>query len=107
MANASLLTLGAVSMRIDRLERDNKVTRTRSTEDRRIVLVSLTDEGRRLIESIHPLHVRAMSQLLSDLTPEDVATLLPLLRKVEASIEAHEAAVRSAPVGVEEHSPTA
>ncbi len=105
IADSSLLTLGAVSMRIDRLARDGKVSRTRSTEDRRIVLVSLTDEGRELIERIHPLHVEAQSQLLSDLSPEEVAALEPLLRKVEQSIDAHEEDVRSAPIGVEESRP--
>lgn len=105
IANASLLTLGAVSMRIDRLERDGKVTRTRSTEDRRIVLVSLTDEGRELIERIHPLHVQAQSRLLADLSSDEVAALEPLLRKVEESIRAHQEEVRSSPIGNEESTP--
>lgn len=105
IAQASLLTLGAVSMRIDRLERDGKVIRNRSMEDRRIVLVSLTDEGRELIERIHPLHVQAQSQLLADLSAEDVGALEPLLRKLEASMQAHEGEVRPSPVGIEEGSP--
>lgn len=104
IADSSLLTLGAVSMRIDRLERDGKVTRTRSTEDRRIVLVRLTDAGRDLIQRIHSRHVEAQSGLLSDLTGEEVAILVPLLRKVEQSIRAHEDEVRSAPIGIEESS---
>lgn len=102
IANSSLLTLGAVSMRIDRLERDGKVRRTRSVDDRRIVLVSLTDEGRELIERIHPLHVRAQTMLLADLSQDDLAALEPLLRRVEQSIRTHEGEVRSLPVGTEE-----
>ncbi|KRE35089.1 hypothetical protein ASG73_17265 [Janibacter sp. Soil728] len=105
IASTSLLTLGAVSMRIDRLEKDGKVTRARSSEDRRIVFVSLTGAGRQLIESIHPHHVQAQSRLLADLSSEDLAALEPLLRKVEESMRAHEDEVRSAPIGIEEASP--
>ncbi|NYF98050.1 MarR family winged helix-turn-helix transcriptional regulator [Janibacter cremeus] len=104
IADSSLLTLGAVSMRIDRLERDGMVTRNRSTEDRRIVLVSLTGQGCELIQRIHPMHVKAQSRLLSDLTDDEVAALQPLLRKVERSVRAHEEEVRSAPIGTEESS---
>lgn len=104
IADSSLLTLGAVSMRIDRLEGDGWVTRQRSTEDRRIVLVRLTDEGRELIRRIHPRHVEAQSRLLSDLTSDEVAALGPLLRKVEQSVRAHEDEVRTASIGIEESS---
>ncbi|WP_068252179.1 MarR family winged helix-turn-helix transcriptional regulator [Janibacter corallicola] len=102
IANGSLLTLGAVSMRIDRLARDGKVTRSRSSEDRRIVLVSLTDRGRELIDGIHPCHVQALGRLLADLSAEELAALGPLLRKVEMSIQAHGAEAREYPMGVEQ-----
>lgn len=36
---------------VDRLEKRNLATRNRSTEDRRVVDVSLTDEGRTLVEN--------------------------------------------------------
>lgn len=51
IADAALLTSGAMTTRIDRLEKRGLVQRRRNDADRRSVLVSLTTKGRQLIDA--------------------------------------------------------
>jgi MarR family 2-MHQ and catechol resistance regulon transcriptional repressor len=73
---------------IDNLERDGLVRRRRSTEDRRQVEVSLTDEGRELIEEVFPRHAERITRLYGALEPEEQEELGRLCRKLGRSIDA-------------------
>ena len=72
---------------IDNLERQGWVRRERSKEDRRVVLVSLTAEGRRKIERIFPEHARRIAELMSGLSPDEQETLGRLCKKLGLSID--------------------
>ena len=62
--------------------------RERSTEDRRVVYIRLTDKGARLAQrtSIEPMEV--FRGALATLTPADVHDLLRILAKLEKSVRA-------------------
>jgi MarR family 2-MHQ and catechol resistance regulon transcriptional repressor len=67
-----LFTTGAnITVIVDNLERRGLVLRTRDTADRRLVAVSLTPEGKRLVEALFPAHVARIVELYSVLTPEE------------------------------------
>ena len=73
---------GNTTLVIDNLEKRNLVHRRRDPNDRRVVMVELTDEGRELIAGIFPVHVRAVTQEMATLTPEEQRQLGDLCRKL-------------------------
>lgn len=82
-----MVTSGAVSKRIDRLERAGLVTRRVSTVDARARLIRLTDKGRRLVDAVLVEHVANEARLVAGLSSDDREVLAALLRKLGKSIE--------------------
>ena len=77
-----LKSSGNITMVIDNLEKRGLVQRQRDTQDRRVVTVHLTTDGRHLIETIFPRHVNDIVAEMALLTPEEQSTLGQLCRKV-------------------------
>lgn len=67
---------------IDNLEKRRLVHRERAKDDRRKIIVHLTDVGLNLIKDIFPKHVRAIEQQFSVLSAEEKQLLCDLLRKL-------------------------
>ena len=83
-----MVTSGAVTKRIDRLERSGLVTRRVSEVDARARLIRLTAEGRRIVDEAVVEHVINEKRLLAGLSAVERETLADLLRKLGESIEA-------------------
>lgn len=79
LARFTMVTTGAMTKRLDRLERDGLVTRRRSGADGRGRVVALTDAGRELIDRAFAEHMANERRLLADLTEEQAAQLESLL----------------------------
>ncbi|KUL40427.1 transcriptional regulator [Streptomyces sp. NRRL F-4489] len=79
LAAHTMVTTGAMTKRIDRLERDGLVTRRRSATDGRGRVVALTDAGRDLIDRAFTDHMRNERTLLDTLTPQEATQLESLL----------------------------
>ncbi len=79
LAAHTMVTTGAMTKRIDRLERAGLVTRRRSSDDQRGRIVALTRPGRELIDRAFTDHMRNERRLLDLLTPADSASLETLL----------------------------
>jgi MarR family 2-MHQ and catechol resistance regulon transcriptional repressor len=71
---------------VDNLERAGWVTRARSREDRRIVVVELTEPGRKKIAQVFPAHARRVTGLLGALSAEEQDALGRLAKKLGLSI---------------------
>lgn len=71
---------------LDNLERNKWIQRERSPEDRRVVVVSLTPEGRRVIERVFPAHAAHVAALMGALTAEEQETLGALCKKLGLSL---------------------
>jgi MarR family 2-MHQ and catechol resistance regulon transcriptional repressor len=67
---------------IDNLERDGLVRRERDREDRRVIHVYLTDKGHTKIEAVLPIHVAALVEEFSVLSPKEQETLGELCKKL-------------------------
>ena len=65
------LTPGSISVAVDRLLKRGLVTRTNSSEDRRVRVVDLTPSGRRLIEQVFAAHSRQIDRLAEVLSPKE------------------------------------
>ncbi|MER6632581.1 MarR family transcriptional regulator [Streptomyces sp. NPDC000987] len=79
LAAHTMVTTGAMTKRIDRLERAGLVTRRRSEDDQRGRIVALTAPGRELIDRAFTEHMRNERRLLDALTPAEAAALETLL----------------------------
>ena len=76
-----------ITRMLDRLEANGWINRERSTSDRRTVMVSITDEGVLLLESIQEPLDQCHQEQMGHLEPEELETLCQLLRKVRAPHE--------------------
>jgi DNA-binding MarR family transcriptional regulator len=101
LAAFTMVTTGAMTKRIDRLERDGLVTRRRSTTDGRGRVVALTEAGRELIDQAFSEHMRNERRLLDHLTPEDAAQLESLLARWLAHFESPVEATPAEPAPAE------
>ncbi len=84
---STMLSSGAMTNRLDRLEGRGLVRRSPDPGDRRGVLITLTEEGLDLIEEAVEAHVRNEDRLLCSLGDEDREQLADLLRKLLVSME--------------------
>jgi DNA-binding MarR family transcriptional regulator len=79
LAAHTMVTTGAMTKRIDRLEQAGLVTRRRSDGDQRGRIVALTASGRELIDQAFTDHMRNERRLLDLLTPDEAEVLESLL----------------------------
>ncbi len=82
-----MVTTGAMTKIVDRLERDGLVTRRRSSADGRGRVVALTTAGRELIDRAFAEHLRNERRLLDHLALADAAQLEALLTTWLAQLE--------------------
>jgi DNA-binding MarR family transcriptional regulator len=82
-----LLSSGAMTNRLDRLEDAGLVRRIPDDDDRRRTRVALTERGRQTIDEAMDAHIRGLEGLLGFLGDEDRDTLESLLRRVLAHLE--------------------
>jgi len=61
---------------VDRMEQRGLVERQRDEEDRRVVRVSLTDEGRKMVGGMAAERRERLSEILDDMTDEELAGFL-------------------------------
>ncbi|MEO3812080.1 MarR family transcriptional regulator [Sphaerisporangium sp. B11E5] len=88
LLRATLVTSGTMTNRIDRLAAARLVRRRPDPEDRRGVLVSLTDAGRERVDAAFADLLRRERDLLAGLAPADQHTLAGLLRTILAPFDA-------------------
>ncbi|TDD80741.1 MarR family transcriptional regulator [Actinomadura darangshiensis] len=79
LAAHTMVTTGAMTKRLDRLEKAGLVTRRRSDDDQRSRIVALTEPGRELIDRAFTDHMRNERHLLDRLTPAEAEALETLL----------------------------
>lgn len=81
LVSQAMVTTGAITNRIDRLEQRGLVERT-TTDDRRKVVVRLTPAGLKLVEEVVEGHLDTERELLASLSPRQQGELAGLLRTV-------------------------
>lgn len=69
---------------IDTLERDELVTREPDRQDRRMMLVRMTEKGRELLARLLPRHFQTVAQLMAPLNESERQTLIELLGRISA-----------------------
>ena len=86
LMRTALVTSGAITQRLDRLEERGLITRERSPADGRAVVVSLTPAGSAALDAALPDHLDTERKLLEGLTSDDRERLAELLRRFLVSL---------------------
>lgn len=86
LMRSSMVTSGAITQRLDRLEARGWVTRKPSESDGRGVNVALTEEGLALIDAALPDHVQNEERILGVLSSEQRDQLADILRTLLESL---------------------
>lgn len=83
---AILSSVGTISLVVSNLKKMGYVKRKTDENDKRVSILSLTDEGRAVIEKVIPENEAMIYDYMKDLSEEETATLLSLLKKLGANI---------------------
>ncbi|MEM9133877.1 MAG: MarR family transcriptional regulator [Actinomycetota bacterium] len=86
LLDSMMITSGAMTNRIDRLEARGLVTRSKSPTDGRQVLVTLTMQGRTTLDAALADHVENERRLISSLDPDQQQDLIALLRRLHHGV---------------------
>lgn len=79
---ATMMSSGGMTARLDRLERRDLIERRPNPADRRGVLVRLTKHGESIIERALPEHLANEARLTACLSSKELRTLSNLLKKL-------------------------
>ncbi|QDC01019.1 MarR family transcriptional regulator [Mesorhizobium sp. 8] len=82
----TMVTSGAMTNRLDRLEKAGLIRRVPHPSDRRGLMVQLTEEGRELIDRAVEAHIENEHRILSSLDTEERERLAALLEKLIAGL---------------------
>jgi DNA-binding MarR family transcriptional regulator len=81
------VTQGVATRMVDRLLEKDMVERERHRDDRRVVLVSPTEKGSRVVRDIEMLNREKMVELFRTVSEKERADLLALLKEIEKRFE--------------------
>ena len=80
LISSMMLTSGAMTNRLDKLEKKGLIAREHSKEDRRSVSVQLTSKGFELIDALIEQHLQAQHELMGSLTRDERAQVNQALK---------------------------
>lgn len=84
---ATMVSSGGMTNRIDRLEKAGFVERRKNPDDRRGVIVALTNDGFDKITQLIPKHVENEQRILAAMSSDELQQLNKLTEKLLASLE--------------------
>lgn len=82
IADALWITAGAVTSLSDKLISGGYAKRTRSEEDRRVVYLEITEQGRAITESLKEHRKQVVESYFGNLSNEDVQHLTRIFNKI-------------------------
>ena len=82
IGNKVLLASSSITYVIDQLEKKDLVERKINENDRRVTLVSLSDEGYQLMDNIFPQHSDIIKQLFEDVSDDGLVQLSETLKTI-------------------------
>lgn len=88
ISDRRLVTRGTVTGLLDTLERQSLVTRAPHPEDRRMLLIELTDRARAVLDEVGAELFPAQAEMMSVLSARQKETFVALLGKLGAHLDA-------------------
>lgn len=87
LSNLMNIMDSSVGRLIDRLERDGLIERHRDNTDRRVVFITLTDKGDKLISDLLPIGIQFNDDLLAGIDEEELMIYEKVLNKMISNIK--------------------
>ena len=85
LSQRMMVSNGNITGLVDRLREQGLIKRKPSPTDRRVQIVSLSAEGKRVFRAMARANADWVGEIFSDLTQDDIETLMTLLAKTKAS----------------------
>ena len=92
------LTLSSTSIAVDNLIKKDFLDRKRSESDRRKVLISLSDFGRKIYLSHSEFHKQRLSKISADVCENDLNIFFDVIRKMEENLKSEGSIVSGHPL---------
>ena len=86
LCRKQLVSGGNMTVIVDNLEKDGLAERIRNAEDRRVVVVQLTEAGKQRFQEIFPRHAECVAKTASVLTEGEMTELSRLLKKLGVAL---------------------
>lgn len=90
VANRLGVTLGTMNIAMNHLEKKGYIERNRSTEDKRVVLVTLTKKGKKAYYHHRDFHKKMIRTVVADLSEDEMRVLYKCLNKLILFFEQYE-----------------
>ena len=81
-----LLASGSITYVVDKLEKKHLLKRVACPTDRRVTYAQITEKGKEFLEEIFPKHQERIEHLMEDLTADEKALVIELLKKIGKSV---------------------
>ncbi|MFP5109266.1 MarR family winged helix-turn-helix transcriptional regulator [Neobacillus sp. C211] len=81
-----LVSSGSMTYVIDKLEQRGLLRRNACPDDRRVIHVTLTDDGNEWMNDIMPKYHKFVNQMFDSLDSDEAETLVRLLKKVKNKV---------------------
>jgi len=82
ISDAVLINTGSITYVIDKLETKGLLERSDCKEDRRVVYIQITKQGKEFMDEIFPKHQKVIEEIFLDLTEAEKTILIDLLKRV-------------------------
>lgn len=86
IGNCILISSGSMTYVIDKLEQRGLLGRTSCPDDRRVIHVTLTYDGNKLMNEIMPKYYELVDDMFDSLNSDEAETLIQLLKKVRNKV---------------------
>lgn len=87
IGNSILISSGSMTYVIDKLEQRGLLNRSACPDDRRVIHVTLTDEGIDLMKEIMPKHQELVDYMLGSLNDDEAEIMVKLLKKISKRVK--------------------
>jgi MarR family 2-MHQ and catechol resistance regulon transcriptional repressor len=84
IGNCILISSGSMTYVIDKLEQRGLLSRIGCPNDRRVIHVTLTDDGNQLMNEIMPRYGEFVDHMFDSLNSNEAETLVQLLKKIKS-----------------------
>jgi len=86
IGNSILISSGSMTYVIDKLEQKGLLNRNACRDDRRVIHVTLTDDGNELMNEIMPKYHECVNHMFDSLNSVEAEKLIQLLKKVRNKV---------------------
>lgn len=81
-----MITSGSMTYLIDKLEKNGYIRRQPSPDDRRVIFVIITPDGREMMGRVLPAHNAKIEEIFSCFTEEEAQAITGLLERVRRNM---------------------